>query len=160
MASLGPVTRETLAHIVPRLRAADEKEIFSLRWNCDDGTLDRDRFVEDIAAMPGLAWTAHARDGEPVAVIGARPLWPGVWGAYAFGTDRWREVALTLTKVALRRMAPTLIEDMGAHLAFCYAQADHTQARAWLERIGFKAEFTVPQMGRDRSDYVFHARRA
>jgi len=157
---LGPVTQEALEHIVANMREGDEREIFATRWDMDDGALDRDRLVAEMMHFSAFSWVARTSDGEPAAVIGARPLWPGVWGAFAFGTPRWREVALTLTKHALRSMTPTLVEDMGAHLAFCYARADNTLARRWLERIGFKTEHIVREFGRDRSDFAFHARRA
>lgn len=161
MAALTPlanVTPEEVLHVLHRLRPRDHSEIFALRFD-SPGAPDLDQYAAELLAVPGFSWMAHASDGEPVAIIGARPVWPGVWAVFAFGTDRWSEVMRLLTRHVLRFMQGALVRS-GAHLAFCFAAAEHTDAREWLTRMGARAENTMTEWGRGREDYVMYAWRA
>ena len=95
-------------------------------------------------------------DGVPVASIGALPSWPGVWSAWAYGTDDWNKVALTLTKHVVRHMIPSL-ERFGAHRVQCHAMEKHTQACRWLERLGAKADARLDNYGRHGQSFVLYS---
>jgi hypothetical protein len=137
-------------HVARNMRPSDREEVMATRYGDDPSAL-----VEDIAQVPGFSWVA-LRDDEPCAVIGAQPLWPGVWSVYAFGTDRWRSVVLLLTRHVRRFMIPGLV-DHGAHLAFCWSHAAHTEAHAWLKTLGAAEEAPLPAWGRGREDFVLFA---
>lgn len=155
---LEPPTLPAVLHILERLRVRDADEIFALRYD-DKADPDRAAYAADIMAVSGFSWVASAADGEPVAVIGARPLWPGVWSLYAFGTDRWGEVLLGLTRHVRDFMIPGIL-NAGGHLGFCFAKADYADARRWLELLGGTAENTLKAWGKGREDFVMYAWRA
>lgn len=137
-------------HVAENMRAVDREEIYATRYGESPEDL-----VDEIATVPGFSWVA-LRDDEACAVIGARPMWPGVWGVYAFGTDRWKDVVLTLTKHVRRFMLPGLVGH-GAHLAICWSHAKHREAHAWLTMLGARPEVSVPGFGRNREDFIMFA---
>lgn len=131
------------------MRAADREEVFATRF--DDGS---EALAHDIMQVPQFVWVA-LKDGEPVAVIGARPMWPGVWCAFAFGTDRFDEVVLTLTKHVKQFMEPAL--ERVCHLLVAYCHERHYKAQRWLVRLG--AEPIAPVLehwGRERENFILY----
>ena len=138
---------DVVRKICQNLRARDRQEIFATKW-----TDDPEEVVAGVIASGAFRWAALV-DGEPVALIGARPRWPGVWSMWAFGTDRWPEVVRTLTKHAKRFMMPALM-NAGAVRADCHALAEHTDARRWLERLGATAETELAAWGKNGQSFV------
>lgn len=131
------------------MRAIDREEVFATRF--DDSA---DALAGDIMTVPQFTWVAW-KDDEPVAVIGCRPMWPGVWCAFAFGTDRWPEVVLTLTKHIRRFMQPAL--ERSAHLLVAFVHEKHYKSQRWLVRLG--AEPIAPvldEWGRGRENFILY----
>ena len=146
-----------LLHIITNMREADRAEVHALRWHDPDtGEHDDVRFAAEMGAVPGFSWVAYADDGEPVAVVGAHPVWPRVWTVFSFGTDRWKEVAILLTRHVRRHMIPGLV-NAGAHLAFCFVADANAAARGWLGRMGAREEHPLRQWGQNREDFIFCA---
>jgi hypothetical protein len=155
MAELVRPTAEAVLHVASRLRESDAREIFACRW-WDAGA---EELAADVMAVPGMAWVVLANDGEPVAVIGARPAWPGVWTVFAFGTPRWSEVVRTMTKHVRRFMIPAL-RAAGARIAMCYADRAHHASCRWLSAMGARAEALHEGWGREGEDFIMFAWRA
>jgi hypothetical protein len=139
-----------LYHIASNLRARDREEIFATRYTDDPDDLAKDTFNSG-----DFQWIAYHRE-TPVASIGAVPVWPGVWSVWAYGTDDWPKVALTLSKHAVRFMRPGMI-NAGGRRAQCHALQKHTQARKWLERMGFRAEATLDNFGKNGQTFVLYS---
>lgn len=139
-----------LLYIAENLRARDREEIYATRWGDDPEQLARDTFA--AGDFQWIAWV----DGVPVASIGAFPSWPGVWTCWAYGTDDWNKVAITLTKHVRRSMIPTLVE-MGAHRVQCHALEKHIVARAWLESLGAEPEVRLDNYGRQGQTFVLYS---
>ena len=137
---------DALRHIAFNLRERDTAEVFATRWTDDP---------EDLATDAGnygeFQWIA-AHDDVPVAAIGAIPVWPGVWSVWAFGTDDWNKVVLSLTKHVKRFMIPALYEHK-AHRVECRALKDHAEACKWLELLGAHKEAALDGFGRHREDF-------
>lgn len=138
-----------LAYITRNLRARDREEVFAC-WA--DGP---DQLAAQTAAQGDFQWVAWHK-GRPVASIGGRCLWPGVWSVWAFGTDDWPQVVLSMTRHVRRVMIPTLLET-GAHRVECCALATHTDARRWLTALGARDEGVRRGYGRDGQDFVTYA---
>jgi RimJ/RimL family protein N-acetyltransferase len=139
----------SLAYIAVNMRQADRHEIYNVTGHNNpfilaQQTLDATRMGSGVVAADG---------GRPVAVLGFAPLRPGVCTAFAYGTDAFDRVALSLTRHALKVMKPALIAS-GFHRLECESRADHVQAHRWLEHLGFRREGTLRQFGSDRSDYL------
>ena len=131
------------------LRARDRAELFATEWSDDPAVL-----AEHAANSGAFRWGCYL-DGRPVAMIGAAPRWPGVWTAWAWGTDDWPRVVLTLTRHVRRFMLPALLR-AGAHRVDAWALAEHEDARRWLERCGAKPVNHLVGWGRNRETFVVH----
>jgi hypothetical protein len=140
----------SLAYIAVNMRQADRDEIYNVVGHNNPFLLAQQAL--DASRM-GQAVVAHGRSGRPVACLGFMVNRPGVSQAFAFSTDHFQDVALTLTRYALRVMKPALIAS-GFHRIECESRADHTDAHRWLKRLGFEAEGVLRQFGSDGSDYI------
>jgi len=147
-----PITPEAAYYVAANMRAADAREIFAT--SSDD---DFTRLAADAALRGPHAWAVG--QGEPIACIGAVELWPGVWQAWMFATDRFAEIGLPLTRWTMRVMIPGLLH-AGAHRAQAYSIEGHTDAHAWLERLGFMHEATHPGYGRNGETFRVYAQEA
>ena len=140
-------------HITRNLRERDRLEVFATRWDDDPELL-----AASAMEIPGSLWVAKKGD-TPVAIFGARPMWPGVWCAYAFGTDHWPEVVLTMTRHIMRFIIPSLTPR--AHLVVAFCHEDHVSSIRWLRSMG--AATVAPMLfewGRERENFVLLGWRA
>lgn len=144
---LGPINFDEVLFVVRNMRAWDKREIYATRWNDDPVEL-----AGDVALCGRFGWIAGIL-GVPVAVVGAAPVHSGVWSAFMFATDDFRQISLSLTKFAKRVMIPALVAT-GAHRAECLSLAGHTDAHRWLESLGAKPEGVAAGFGRGREDFV------
>ena len=132
--------------ITHRMRQVDQDEIYATNWSDDP-----DDLVQKIVRAGPIQWIAW-KDSDPVAAIGLTPMWPSVWGVWSFGTDRWTEVAGTLTKHARRVMMPLMLE-MGAHRIQAYASEDHEASRKWMKHLGAKQGEPLEYWGKNGKTY-------
>lgn len=135
-----------LSVITRKMRQVDRDEIYALSWNEDPDELAGRTY--SAGAFQWIAWS----NGVPVASIGAHANWPHVWTCWAFGTDRWDEVVLSLTKHIRRNMIPSLFE-AGVHRVQCHASEDHTQSRQWLQRAGAQESEPLDFFGKNGQTY-------
>lgn len=146
-------TLPDLLHVTRNMRERDRMEIFATRW--DD---DPDAIAHETMELAGFMWVVKKGD-TPVSVFGARPLWPGVWCATAFGTDHWPEVVLSMTRHILKFMIPGLTPR--AHLVVAFCHEDHHSSIRWLRSMG--AEPIAPvlfEWGRERENFILVGWRA
>lgn len=128
--------------VAQNMREWDRREIYACRWHEDPETI-----VEDVCAAGMAFWTAW-RDGVPVAAIGCVPVTPRVWAPWCFGTDRFRSVALGLTRLARRSIIPA-VRNAGGHRLEVRSLAGHDDAQQWLERsFGAEREGVHPKAGK------------
>lgn len=135
--------------VVRNMRECDREEIYATQWN-DDPAL----FAERVYAVSGFCWVAWL-DGRPAAVVGAAPERPNVYAAFAFGTDEWPRVVLSVTRHIRRFMIPALI-NAGCHRVSCASHAHHTEAHKWLERLGAEREAVHPGYGRGGETFFLY----
>lgn len=145
------LTEDMLRHVVTNMREADKREIYATR-----GSRDPEHLIYSLVVLHEFAWVICADDGEPAAVIGAMALWPGVAAMWAFGTDRWPEVVLSVTKHAIRFMVPKLLE-LGFHRGEARALASRNDVARWLGLLGFKKEAVLSGFGSGREDFALYA---
>lgn len=149
-----PAIVPDLHHVLPRMRPADRREVYAGRWTDDPADV-----VADLVALAPLRLfleTFFARDGEPVALIGAHAISPGVADIMMVATDRWAEVSFRATRWAHREGKGRLTE-AGIRRAQCRAHADHDVSIGWLQHLGMVAEGTATALGRDGEDFVLFA---
>lgn len=107
-----------------------------------------------MACAPS-AWCAW-RGLEPIAMVAANPLWPGVWQVGMFATPRFPEAVLTLTRFVVCDMIPA-IKSSGAHRAHAYAMAGNPKADRWFKALGARQEARLTGFGRGGEDFFLYA---
>lgn len=121
--------------ICHHLRDWDRKEIFAARWSDDPD----DMAIDTMTWLRGqYVFVARNRDTEmPVALVGARQRWPGVWSPWMFATDDFGAIALPLTRWCKTRMIPEL-KSLGMRRADCMSIEGHDEAHRWMTMLGAK----------------------
>jgi hypothetical protein len=150
LARLRPEDRDALIYVCANMREWDRREIFATRWDDDPAALADDCFR-------GGEFSYLFGTERPIGIIGAIPLWRGVWSVYMFATDEFLQVGLPLTKWVRRVMIPALTEDMGCHRAQCHSIEGHTDAQRWLEANGVHREAPARGYGRNGEDFWVYA---
>jgi len=136
-----------MLEIAQNLRARDRDELYATRYGENPEDVARD------ATMTGaFRWGAYL-DGKPVAAIGAFPRWPNVWTLWAYGTDDWPKVVLTLTKHARKFMLPALYH-AGAIRVDAMSLATHTDAHRWMASMGGAPEKPLDNYGKNGQTFV------
>ena len=135
-------------HVALRMRALDAEEVFATRFDEDRG-----RLAYEASSRAPYAWCA-GKD-EPICCVGVVQLWPGVWEAWMYATDRFAEIGLPLTRFAKRGIIPA-VAAAGAHRIHCHSIEGHTQAHRWLEALGAVREAEKPMFGKGgQTFYVY-----
>ena len=146
MVDLAPALYGDVVFIARRLRALDAEEILPLIWS---------NKPEDLAAITsqagGIAKVALSNN-VPVAAYGAQLQKPLFYSVWMFATDRWPEVALTVTRDIKKRIIPELI-DTGAVRADCWSMEGHHVAHRWLESLGAVREASIEDYGPTRKTF-------
>ncbi len=146
--TLDKLSAPALGHIVANLRAADRRELQAQRWEDDLGTLP-----EDILTAYGpYAWIVSLHD-EPIAAVGAVPMWPGVVYAWMFATDKFPQIELFLTRFVKRSMIPNLVS-LGTHRCEARSIEGHDVAHRWLRALGAQEECRLHRYGKGGEDFL------
>ena len=136
--------------VASRMRAADQAEIFALRFPGDDTP---ERLAVEVMALAGLGGVILEPDGTPAAVLGFVPRWPGVFDAFLFATDAWPSVWRDAMRFGRRILQPAIMAQ-GAWRAQCHSKADHHDAHRFLRHLGFEAEGPAVPYGRNREPFI------
>jgi hypothetical protein len=144
-----PPSALALAYIARNLRADDLVECLAGRIT------NVDQLAAEATLCPGLCDVVYLGD-YPVAVVGAREMWTGVWSVWAWGTEDWPSVSTTLTRHVRRTLIPALVA-RNAHRAECASWSCHTSAHRWLEYLGARREGTLHRYGRNQEDFIMFA---
>lgn len=139
-----PLDANAVSFVAANMRDADRAEIFATRADDDAARLAAETMA--FARFGGVAWWRDGRHDEPVAVVCAIPLWPGVWSVGMYATDRWPAVAHATTRWIKRSLIADLVA-AGAHRAECRSLAGHATAHRWLESLGASFEARLPAYG-------------
>jgi hypothetical protein len=150
---IGGLTPFGLEFVLGNLRDADEAELRATIYKGSAAAT-----AQLIAGIPGPKWEARTeRDAEPAAVGGFVPIWPGMGSGWMWGTGRWGEVVIEVTRAMKQHILPTL-DARGVHRIECRALASNTASIRWLEMLGFKREAVTAQFGQGREDFILCAR--
>lgn len=136
-----------ILHVCVRMRERDRAEIYATRWEDDPAKVAR-----DVRMSGAFHWGVYL-DDKPIGLVGAHPRWPGVWTAWAFGTDEWLRGISTVTRHVRRFMLPALF-NAGVHRVDCLALEAHKQSCRWLEYLGAFPEKTLDFWGKNGETFV------
>jgi hypothetical protein len=130
------------------MREWDRKEIYATRWTDQPEELARACMVSQ-----DLAFTVWL--DEPVSCFGALPIWPGVASVWCFGTERFNECGLFLTRFMQKHWIP-LLKEAGFHRAQCASIEGHLDAQKWLEALGAERESTQKSFGKNKETFYVY----
>lgn len=139
-----------LAYVIAHLRERDAREIFALRWDRDRATL-----FSEVRLMLNPLWQTWAVDGEPVAIIGACVLRPGVAMVACFGTDLWDRALPGMLRYA-RFVLPGLLARLDVHRYEAHALAANADTARFIAATGGELEATLSEYGREREDFLLY----
>jgi hypothetical protein len=146
------LTEIGLEYVLGNLRQSDEEE---MRATIYKGSAEATARL--IWSIPGPKWEACTAEGEPAAVGGFVPVWPGLGSGWLWGTDHWESVALEVTRAMKRHILPSL-DRRGVHRIEARPMAGNSEVIRWLGLIGFKQEAVTVSFGQGRQDFVLCAR--
>lgn len=138
-----PLAAPLCLYVAHRMRARDRAEFSA--W----GASPAGQLAASFAAMPIGRVIAR---GTPIAVIGGTELFPGVWWACAYATDRFPAVAKLATTEARRMLDEARAR--GARRIETRYLASNGASAAWLHLLGFKDELTLAGYGANGEDFV------
>lgn len=142
--------------MVRNLRERDRRELSAVRFLDLDTAAGESALIADVCGRYGdFKWCA-IKDGTPVALIGATPRLPGIWSLWAFGTDRWPEVVVTLSRHVKKFMIPAILA-AGGKRGDCFAMETHEDARKWLTSLGAVEEAKLASWGKNGENFVCYA---
>lgn len=142
-----PITPQDVAAVAAKMRDIDRREICALSVSDDPVVVTS--ILSHFAPLGATVW----KDDEPICVVGAMMLWPGVYSVFMFATDRWLEVVIEATRFVRNTLLPTL-RDAGAHRLQCYSLAEHTDAHQWLRYLGADREMPEPKYGKNKENFI------
>jgi hypothetical protein len=146
------LTELGLEYVLSNLRSPDEAEV---RATIHQGSAEATALL--ILSIPGPKWEARTVDGEPAVIGGFVPIWQGLGSGWMWGTDRWDDVILEVTRAMKRHILPTL-DARGVHRIECRPMVGNESTIRWLGLFGFKQEAVTPRFGRGSEDFVLCAR--
>jgi hypothetical protein len=145
------VTLHALQDICQRMREVDKVEIYGMMPHDSWYVLSWDAYALITNKGRGrVAWW----QGRPAGLCAFTEMHPGVWNAWMFGTDDFRNVVVDLVRWGRREVRDILAVSRG-HRCQCDSRAGHDQAHRLLKALGARQE--GPPMkgyGKDGSDYL------
>lgn len=142
------LTGEDALYVAHHMRENDRLEINATRW--DESPW---RFAADCANLPGISYCALL-DGEPVVIGGVALHQPGLGQAWMVGTDKFAQVAVSLTRFSRDVITRMLRDDSGINRIQAFSAAFHEESHKWLKAVGLNAITPLPQYGKGGEDFL------
>ncbi|RUP22305.1 hypothetical protein [Methylobacterium sp.] len=150
---LEPVTYATALQVGQGMRERDVMEFAAV---APVGAEDLAPWLAQRFGRRGELLCARTDDGEPVCIGGAVEVRPGSATLLFYGTDRFPEIALPMTRFIRRHYFPSLAA-AGTHRIECVTLDSYREMQRWLETLGLERESTLRAYGRGREDFAMYA---
>lgn len=135
-----------IIYVCRQIRESDRRELMATCWEDDLDELA----VRVFKSWGNFIWVAGT--DEPIAILGMSPMWPGVWGAFMFATDKIHQIGLPLTRAARTVIIPAVL-DTDCHRIEARSVAGHHEAHRWLGALGFHEEAVLRRYGKGGEDF-------
>ncbi len=147
-----PATVETARVVMQNMRDVDRRDAFALQHRDDV------EYLLAMALIPGttVAWTLHADDGTPIALIGGYEKHPGVAFGFLLATPQLRSIRKSLVRW-VKRMIVLAVKTYDLHRIETVCPVDRVEAQRWLTHLGLECEGLKRQYGKHREDYFVYA---
>lgn len=148
--TIEPPSHAALQHIMANARDRDTSEIGAVCgvWNADAMASETMKAWTDRGA-----WGGVFGNGEPIAVLTALYETPVSVQVGLVATDRFKEIALHVTRHVKHVVEPAL-RASGVTRAECRCWSEHSDARRWLALCGAKEEAEIPGYGVNGETFI------
>lgn len=138
--------REFVRHVAENMRAKDIEEFLAVS-HCETHADLVEMLVERYADHPHGFCFQHD-DTEPVGLVVMCFMRPKVVTLSFFATDRFPEIAISVTRFATRKLFPTYM-GAGVHRIECASIEGYAHAHRWIQMLGMDAEGRFPGWGKN-----------
>ena len=139
-------TRAFVRHIAERIRVKDEEEFLAVMHHDTRAELI-EALIERYHDHPHGFCFLHD-DWEPVGFVAMIFARPNVATLTFFATDRFPEIAISVTRFATKSLFPIYIK-AGVHRIECASIAGYAHAHRWIQMLGMDEEGRFPGWGRN-----------
>lgn len=146
-----PLDTLTAVVLATRMRARDAQEVTAC-----EGHEDPVAWAAANALRPGISWALVSDAKEPVAMGGARFLWPGVVETWLVATDALPKHAVELLR-AVRDLHARLVTG-GTRRFQTMCQVGYDGGHRFLFRLGYHIEGRARAFGKRGEAYDYLAR--
>ena len=146
---LTDLTFNELYYICCHLRERDAAEIYGMRPH--DNPLQLAYEANHMIRNQGrgkISW----HKGRPAAVAAFTESWPGMWEAWMFGTDDFKDALYPLMRW-VRTEAKDILDHCQGNRLQCDSRADYEDSHNLIRSLGGKEEVVLRRYGKDGSDY-------
>lgn len=150
---LESVSYRTALQVAQNMRARDLEEFSAVASVTAD---DLPSWIAQRFGRRDGLLCARTDDQDPVCIGGAVEVRPGSATLLFYGTDRFPEIALPMTRFIRRHYFPSLAA-AGTHRIECVTLDSYHEMQRWLETLGLERESTVRAYGRGREDFAMYA---
>lgn len=138
--------RHYVRHIAERMRAKDAEEFLAVS-HADTRAELTEALIDRYAGHPHGICFLHD-DFEPVAIVAMVFARPNVATLMFFATDRFREIAISVTRFATRSLFPCYF-NAGVHRIECASIDGYEHAHRWIQMLGLDDEGRFPGWGKN-----------
>lgn len=144
----GNLVYDDVLYVVRNMREKDRQEIMATRFSEEPEDLATDAMMSEKFAWQWMYGI------NPVGVMGALPLWPGMWSVWMFATDDFPFVSFSMTRFARLVIVPTLRRH--AHRVECRTMETHVEAHKWLKFLGGEQESILKNYGKNGENFYIY----
>lgn len=138
--------RPYVRHVAEHIRAKDEEEFLAVMHHDTRAELV-ESLVERYTDHPhGFAFLHD--DWEPVAFVAMIFARPNVATLSFFATERFPEIAISVTRFATKNLFPTYMA-RGVHRIECASIEGYAHAHRWIQMLGLNEEGRFPGWGKN-----------
>ena len=148
---IGPVELEPILYIARNMRERDRHEIMATTTDERPESLAIKVFS---GRSTGLGFVGYTADGFPAGAFGAYEMWDGVYSMWMFGTERWPEVRLSMTRFGIKHVIPALFRDYGMKVGQCLSLSNYPEIHKWLKMLGAREDCRLQRWAKNGEDFT------
>lgn len=138
-------------HVCKNMRINDWREVINLL----PSSVDKPEQIAMICMQVSCFGLVACVDEVPVAVLQYAQIVDGSWRAGMFATDDWPKVKRRMLLELFDRCIPFIL-DQGVVYCDAYSDAQHAEAHAMLEFLGFKRRAILEGYGSRGRDFALY----
>jgi hypothetical protein len=149
--TIGAIELEPILYIARNMRDRDFREIMATN---DDESPEAFAIRVFSGRTTGLGFIGYTADGIPAGAFGSYRMWGDVYSMWMFGTKRWPEVRLGMTRFAVKHAIPAMFNEFGMKIGQCLSLSDYPEIHKWLRLLGAQEDCKLTKWGKNRESFT------